>query len=333
MSTAPSISYKALVVNETANGFHADIETLSTDELPQGSLLIQVKYSSLNYKDALCIAGNKGVTKQYPMTPGIDAAGVVVYSDSPLFEVGDKVIVTGNDLGMNTPGGFGQYIRVPAEWAIRLPQGLSLKEAMTYGTAGLTAGLSVQRLTQLVSSEQGKILVTGATGGVGTMSVAILSKIGYYVSGITGKEEEIPFLKSLGATDVIMRQEFMAEPVKPLLQARYSGAIDVVGGDMLAQVLRQIDLHGAVTCCGNVISAELNTSIYPFILRAITLIGISAQHSSIPTKQQVWGLLANQWKPTMLSCMCREIELSEVNDYAQRMLKGESKGRKVIRID
>ena len=204
---------------------------------------------------------------------------------------------------------------------------------MIYGTAGLTAGLSIQRLSELVQPSQGKILVTGATGGVGSMAVAVLSKMGYYVTGESGKEEEIPFLKSLGATEVIMRQDFMAEPAKPLMQARYAGAIDVVGGDMLAQVLRQVDLHGAVTCCGNVISGELNTSIYPFILRAITLIGISAQHSPLTTKQQVWGLLATQWKPSMLSCMCREIELNEVADYAKRMLNGQAKGRKVIRLE
>ena len=204
---------------------------------------------------------------------------------------------------------------------------------MTYGTAGLQAGLSVQRLIELVPPQQGKVLVTGATGGVGTMSVAILSKLGYYVTAITGKEEEIPFLKSLGATEIVMRQDFMAEPAKPLLQARYSGAIDAVGGEMLAQVLRQINLHGAVTTCGNVVSSELNTSIYPFILRAITLIGISAQHSAMTTRQQVWELLANHWKPSMLSCMCREITLKEISSYADKMLHGKLHGRKVIRLD
>ena len=227
---------------------------------------------------------------------------------------------SGNDLGMNTPGGYGQYIRVPAEWAIKLPQGLSLKEAMAYGTAGLTAGLSVSRLMHLVPAQQGKIVVTGATGGVGSLSVAILSKLGYYVTAITGKAEEIPFLTKIGAEEIIMRSDFMADTTKVLMPARYSGAIDTVGGDMLAQVLKQVAQNGAVTCCGNVISPLLNTSIYPFILRAVTLIGISAQHALNNQKQQVWQHLAGNWKPSMLTTLCREITLDQVPEFAAAML-------------
>jgi len=223
------MKYKALVVEEINGEFTQNIKILDTDWLPQGDLLIQVKYSSINYKDALSATGNKGVTKNYPHTPGIDAAGIVVSSDSGLFSAGDEVIVSGYDLGMNTAGGFGEYIRVPAEWAVKLPEGLTLKESMIIGTAGFTAGISLTRLTELVKPADGKIIVTGATGGVGSVALSLLSKLGYQTVAVSGKEAEYPFLYQLGAGEIISRSEFQEPEKRPILSARYAGGIDTVG--------------------------------------------------------------------------------------------------------
>ena len=196
--------YKALVVNETASGFQTTIDELNTDGLPAGELLIKVRYSSLNYKDALSANGNRGVTKRYPHTPGIDAAGGVVESETADFAPGDEVLVTGFDLGMNTPGGFGEYIRIPQTWALKMPEGLSMKDAMALGTAGLTAGLSVYRLSSLVKQDAGIIAVSGATGGVGSLSLGILKRAGYRTAAITRKPEQEPYLTDLGADEIIL---------------------------------------------------------------------------------------------------------------------------------
>ena len=224
------IQYKALVVNEIDGKFVQSVQMLSTANLPVGDVLIQVHYSSVNYKDALSATGNKGVTKKYPHTPGIDAAGVVAYSENDQYRVGDEVIVSGNDLGMNTPGGFGQYIRVPAEWVVKLPEGLTMKEAMIIGTAGFTAGISLLRLSELVKPADGKVVVSGATGGVGSVALSLLSKLGYQTIAISGKQTEYDFIYSLGATEIISRVEFQQVDKRPMLSAQYAGAIDTVGG-------------------------------------------------------------------------------------------------------
>ena len=322
--------FQALVVEDKDGRFIRTVATKSIDDLPEGDLLIRVRYSSLNYKDALSASGNKGVTRHYPHTPGIDAAGSVVSSDSDRFSPGDSVIVTSYDLGMNTPGGFGQYIRVPSKWAIPLPQNLSLKEAMVIGTAGLTAGMSVLRLTDRVGVKDGQIVVSGASGGVGSQAVSILTKMGYRVSALSGKEQE--YLKSLGAGEVIPRQEFEQRDKRPLLKVRFAGGIDCVGGPILENILKSVNYMGVVTCCGNAASAELNLTVYPFILRGISLIGIDSQNYPLPEREAVWRKLAGEWKPKQLLESYDEITLPELSGRIDQMLAGESRGRTVVRL-
>ncbi len=270
-----SETFKAMVVQETAAGTYTRrIAEKSLDDLPAGEVLVRVHYSSLNYKDGLSATGHRGVTKRYPHTPGVDAAGVVEESLSEAFQPGDQVIVTSYDLGMNTPGGFGQYIRVPAGWVVPLPENLSPKESMAYGSAGLTAGFCILKLQgHGITPERGEILVTGATGGVGSFAVAMLAKIGYQVVAVTGKMDEKQFLIDLGAKEIISRDEATDTSGKPLLKGRWAGVVDAVGGEILATAIRSTKLHGAVTCCGNVASPDLPINVYPFILRGISRSG------------------------------------------------------------
>lgn len=327
-----NINYKALVVEELDGFFNSSVKSLNTDDLPKGEVIVQVHYSSLNYKDALSVSGNKGITKKYPHTPGIDASGKVVYSEKDEFQIGDEVIVTGYDLGMNTPGGFGQYISVPAEWVVKLPTGLSLKESMIIGTAGFTAGISISRLVGLVKSSDGKVLVSGATGGVGSVALSILSKIGFQTVAISGKDAESAFIKSLGAIEIFPRSQFQEVDKRPMLSAQYAGAIDTVGGPILENILKSIQPLGAVTTCGSVSSTQLNMTVFPFILRGITLIGISAQNYPTSLRAGLWSKLANEWKPDNIVNLYTEISLSEINDAVNRILDGKLKGRTIIKM-
>lgn len=327
------MEYKALVVDEVAGTFQSTLKVVDSEEfLPAGEVMIRVHYSSLNYKDALSATGNKGVTRKYPHTPGIDAAGVVVESSNDKFKTGEEVIVTGFDLGMNTPGGMGQLIRVPASWVVRVPEGLSLKESMIIGTAGFTAAISVQRLIEKVKPSAGPVLVSGATGGVGSMAVAMLSKLGYTVHAISGKESELAFLTSLGADEVLPRSEFQIVSPKPLLPGRFAGAIDTVGGEILVNMIKSVQQDGVVTTCGSVSSITLNLNVFPFILRAVSLIGISAQNYPAHLRPELWSLLAGSFKPVALSSMITEINLDEVGTAVDHILKGKLKGRTVINL-
>lgn len=324
--------FKAFVVTEKNGTIKREIQNRKVSDLPDGDLLVKVHYSSLNYKDALSASGNKGVTKSYPHTPGIDAAGIVVTSKTDKFKPGDKVIVTSYDLGMNTDGGFGQYISVPADWAVPLPNDLSMKEAMTFGTAGLTAGMSVLRLSEIIKPEDGQVIVSGATGGVGSLSISILKKLEYRIVAITGKETEREFLKSLGADDVILRKDFEALASKPLLKPVYAGAIDTVGGAILENMLKSVGPMGVVTCCGNVASPKLEITVFPFILRGITLIGIDSQNYPMKYRQQVWNKLSSDWKPDQFGSTSTEITLNNLNEKIDLMLHGKLKGRTVINL-
>jgi len=326
------MQYKALLVKELEGKFTSSIQTLETDALAVGDVLVKVMYSSLNYKDALSITGNKGVTKKYPHTPGIDAAGIVEYSDSDLYQFGDEVIVTGYDLGMNTPGGFGQYIRVPAEWVVKLPAGFTLKESMIIGTAGFTAGISVSRLTDLVKPTDGKIIVTGSTGGVGSMAVALLSKLGYQVVAVSGKQEEYPFLQSLGASEIISRADFQEVDKRPILSSKFAGGIDTVGGPILENIIKSLQPLGAVTTCGSVSSTQLNLTVFPFILRGITLIGISAQNYPTALRQILWNKMASDWKLNNLEDLCTEISMEEILPNIDLILQGKLKGRTIVKM-
>lgn len=325
-------TYNALVVEENdTNQFTRKIKEKSTDELPAGDLLIKVHYSSLNYKDALSASGNKGVTRNYPHTPGIDAAGVVEDSTSEKFKPGDEVIVTSYDLGMNTSGGFGEYIRVPADWALILPAGISLKESMMFGTAGLTAGMAVDQILSKVMPNQGEVLVTGASGGVGSMAVAILAKLGYNVAAGTGKPEAGGILKKLGAAQLISREEFTAGKERPMLKPRWSAVVDTVGGDILANAVKSTNLNGVIACCGNVASPDLNINVYPFILRGVTLVGIDSQNFLMPYRENIWSLLATEWKPAFLTELFQEVNLEGLNEKIELMLQGKITGRVVLK--
>ena len=324
--------YKALVINEVNAAFEQTIQTLHIDNLPKGDVLVKVHYSSINYKDALSATGNKGITKKYPHTPGIDAAGEVVSSLDDKFKVGDKVIVTGYDLGMNTSGGFGQYIRVPSEWVVQLPEGLSLKESMIIGTAGFTAGISVLRLSALVKPSDGKILVSGATGGVGSVALSLLSKLGYQTVAISGKETEYPFLRKLGAIEILPRADFQEVDKRPMLSAQYAGAIDTVGGPILENILKTLQPLGAVTTCGSVSATQLNMTVFPFILRGISLIGISAQNYPGALREPLWIKLATDWKPANLLELYSEIRLEDIPETVALILQGKLKGRTIVNM-
>jgi len=327
-----SIQYRAFRVEEEDGSFKSNIQMLPIESLPQEDVLVKVHYSSLNYKDALSATGNKGVTRRYPHTPGIDAAGVVENSTDEQFNVGDEVVVTGYDLGMSTAGGFGQYIRVPADWVVKLPNGLTLKEAMIIGTAGFTSGIQVTRLTEQVKPTDGQIIVSGATGGVGSVALAILSKLGFQTVAVSGKESEHDFLKKLGAAEIISRNEFLSLDKKPILSAQYAGGIDTVGGQVLENIVKSLKPLGAVTTCGSVAGTELNLSVFPFILRGISLVGISAQNYPMEARQILWRKLANEWKPNQLMDLYTEITLDELPDYIQLILQGRLKGRTIVRL-
>ena len=324
--------YKALVINDVNAAFEQTIQTLHIDNLPKGDVLVKVHYSSINYKDALSATGNKGITKKYPHTPGIDAAGEVVSSLDDKFKVGDKVIVTGYDLGMNTSGGFGQYIHVPSEWVVQLPEGLSLKESMIIGTAGFTAGISVLRLSALVKPSDGKILVSGATGGVGSVALSLLSKLGYQTVAISGKETEYPFLRKLGAAEILPRADFQEVDKRPMLSAQYAGAIDTVGGPILENILKTLQPLGAVTTCGSVSATQLNMTVFPFILRGISLIGISAQNYPGALREPLWIKLATDWKPDNLLELYSEIRLEDIPETVALILQGKLKGRTIVNM-
>lgn len=326
-------TFKAMVVEETPdNQFVRTITEKSVNELPEGEVLIKVMYSSLNYKDALSAIGNRGVTKNYPHTPGIDAAGVVEESISDEFAVGEEVIVTSYDLGMNTSGGFGEYIRVPADWVVKLPANLSLKESMIYGTAGFTAGLSVHKLTHTVKPDHGEILVTGASGGVGSVAVSILVKAGYQVVAVSGIIEEKEFLTNLGVKDIITRQEAADSSGRPLLPGMWAGVIDTVGGDILATAIKSCKYGATVTCCGNVASPDLPLTVYPFIIRSVSLLGVDSQHCPVKTRQKIWEKLANEWKLDHLAELSSEIALDDLDENIDLMLQGKKKGRTIVNL-
>jgi len=326
------MEFDALMISQSDDGFLKEINKIAVNDLPEGDLLIKVSYSSLNYKDALSASGNKGVTRKFPHVPGIDAAGIVIQSGKPEFKEGDEVIVTGFDLGMNTWGGFGQYIRVPANWVVPLPDLLSLKEAMSLGTAGLTAGLSIDKILSAgIRPEDGPVLVSGATGGVGSMATAILSRLGFEVTAVSGKQED-HFLKDvLGAKQILGREDFLEKyNTKPLSSADFAAGIDNVGGAILSGMLKSVRQNGIVTSCGNVSSAEITTSIFPFILRGATLAGIDSAQAEMCWRKKVWQSLATNWKPLNLSEMVQQITIHELPDKLEEILKGKARGRYLL---
>ena len=323
-----------MVVTERENNqFTREIKDRTIDELPPGDVLVNVKYSSLNYKDVLSTLGNRGVTRKYPHTPGIDAAGIVAESQSKDFAVGDEVIVTSYDLGMNTSGGFAQYIRIPADWVVKMPEGLSARESMIFGTAGFTAALSVYRLVDYgVTPDMGRILVSGATGGVGSIAVSILSKAGYGVTAVNGIIDEKDYLLDIGAQEVISIEEAIDSTGKPLLKGLWAGGIDTIGGEILATMIKSIQSHGGVTCCGNVGSHDLPLNVYPFILRGVTLMGIDSQNCPMPLRLKVWNKIAGDWKLDRLERITTEVSLDELSARIDYVLQRKHKGRTIVKL-
>ena len=325
--------FQALVVSESHAGFARDIRTRSIDDLPAGDVLIRVRYSSLNYKDALSATGNRGVTRVYPHTPGIDAAGVVVESGTTDFAPGDEVLVTGYDLGMNTPGGFGQFIRVPAGWVMPMPPGLSLRESMIVGTAGFTAAQGLRALHEGgVRPEAGPVLVTGASGGVGCLAVMLAAAAGHTVIAASGKREKHAWLRSLGAAEAVGREDILADPERPLLKGRWAGVIETVGGAYLDAALRATMPHGVVAACGNAASARLETSVFPFILRGVRLQGLDSASTAMAVRRELWTLLAGPWKPARLDDVAAECTLAELPGRIDAMLRAALTGRVVVRL-
>ena len=328
------ITYSCLLVEESEDKtFTRRITTRSVDDLPEGNLLIRVRYSSLNYKDALSATGNKGVSRKFPHTPGVDAAGEVAWCGDGTFEEGEQVLVTGYDLGMNTSGGFGQYIRIPSSWAVRLPPGLTLRDSMAIGTAGFTSALCVQGLEHGgVAAGDGEVVVTGATGGVGSVAVSILGRSGYNVTAVTGKQDAEQYLRTLGACNVVDRAAVLEGSDRPMMKERWAGAVDVVGGDMLAAIIKATLYGGVVTCCGLVGSPDLPLNVFPFILRGVSLVGIDSVQVAMELREKVWERLAGEWKPDNLEKTVTEVTLEELNGKIDDILAGKVTGRVVVNL-
>ena len=330
-----SEQFKALLVEQLeSNSFTRRIVTRSLHALPEGELVVQVAWSSLNYKDALSATGHPGVTRGFPHTPGIDAAGKVVSDTSGRFSSWDEVVVTGYDLGMETDGGFGQMIRIPSAWAVPLPKGMNQRESMILGTAGFTAALSVWKLEQNgVTPQQGDILVTGATGGVGSVAVALLARAGYRVVAATGKITETPFLQDLGAAEVIGRNDVLIGAERPMMRERWAGVVDCVGGDTLAAAIKSTRYGGSVTCCGLVGSTDLNVNVFPFILRGVSLVGIDSVQCPMEMRIKVWSRLAGAWKLPQLEKLACECRLEDLEEKISAILAGQLRGRTVVSLN
>ena len=324
-------TFRALLIEKTDTGFLRSVVERTAAELPPGDLLIEVKFSSLNFKDGLSATGNPGVTRKFPHTPGIDAAGVVLDSASADFAVGDEVIAIGFDLGMNTPGGYGQRIRIPASWAVKRPKGLSLRESMILGTAGFTAAQCVDKLIGAgMTPDAGPVLVTGASGGVGSVAVALLSKLGYSVAAATGKPEQADYLKQLGASEIVAREELRDGADKPLLKERWGGVVDTVGGDILWNAVKSLRYGCSLAACGLVNSMEIPATVLPFLLRHVNLLGIDSVQYPIESKRRVWDQLAGSWKLGNLETMARPLTLDTLSDGIDRILAGRMVGRGLV---
>ncbi|MDA8614012.1 YhdH/YhfP family quinone oxidoreductase [Gammaproteobacteria bacterium] len=324
------MQYSAYYVEEKDGSFSSSISQLELQKPAEGFVQIKVSYSSLNYKDALSASGNKGVTRNYPFVPGIDAAGIITDGNSSQFEDGDEAIVTGYDMGMNTPGGFGEYINVPANWVVKKPINLTAIEAMSIGTAGLTAAASVLKIQKSSGESNLPVLVSGATGGVGSIGVMLMSKLGFEVSALTGKSSSTNFLQSIGANNIILRDEYLEAPSKPMEKPLFSSAIDTVGGNILSRMLPQISPHGVVACCGNVAGIEVNTTVFPFILRGIMLAGIDSAESPIEFKTKIWNKFANEWRLD-LSSVIKVVTKENLQQEIDLILKGGQQGRVVLK--
>lgn len=322
-----------LVTKDESSGVQANIAERSLSDLPDGEVLIRVDFSSLNYKDALAATGHPGVVRKFPHVPGIDAAGDVVKSNSDHLQEGDQVLVTGYELGAGHWGGWAGYIRVPEKWVVKLPDGLTPRDAMKYGTAGLTAAISIDALQHHgVTPDSGDVVVTGATGGVGIMSVMLLAKLGYSVVAVTGKPQEHDRLIHLGAARVIARGDVDDDSGKPMLAAKWAGAVDSVGGNTLATLLRQTNNGGCVAACGLVGGVEVPLTVYPFLLRGVTLSGIDSAWFPYDRRTELWRNLAGPWRLDYVDEITTEISLEQLDEFVKKVLAGENVGRVIVSL-
>ena len=327
-------TFAALVVNNQEDQFSVNMQQLSLHDLPEGEVLIRVHYSGVNYKDSLAAIPNGNIVKTYPFVPGIDLAGIVVSSSDSRFKEGDEVIATSYEIGVSHFGGYSEYARIPAQWIVPLPKGLTLKEAMVIGTAGFTAALSVHRLLENhISPEKGKVLVTGATGGVGSFAVSILSTLGFNVEASTGKDSEQDYLKKLGANTIISREEVFDGKIKALGKQKWVAAVDPVGGEPLASLLSQIQYGGSVAVSGLTAGTKLPTTVFPFILRGVNLLGIDSVYCPMDTRLNIWNRLASDFKPANLEELIQqEVTLQQLPDVLPTLLKGEARGRTIVKL-
>lgn len=326
--------YRAFVVDKRGDDFIAEVRTLDESSLPPGDVTIRVQWSSVNYKDGLASIPNGRVVRTYPMVPGVDLAGVVVESSDPRFRPGQGVVVIGYDLGVAHPGGFAELARVPGDWVVQLPEGLTAKEAMALGTAGFTAALSIEALEQHgLRPGNGPVIVTGATGGVGSIAVAMLAKLGYTVAASTGKASEHDYLRELGATEILSREEVSAPSNRPLESERWAGAVDPVGGDTTAYLLRTMKYGASIALSGLTGGRELHTTVIPFILRAVNLLGIDSVWCPRETRVRVWQRCATDLKPPrLLETIAHEIDLDGLPVVLDAILKGQVRGRTLVRL-
>lgn len=327
-------NYKALVARERDNGkVTAEIEQVPFDFLPENEVLIKVAYAALNYKDGLSATGHRGVTRKYPHTPGVDAAGTVVSDKSGKWKEGDQVICTSYDLGMNTNGGFAEYISVPAAWVVPLPSNMDLQKSMVLGTAAYTAGLALYKMEKCGQHpEMGPIVVTGSTGGVGSMAVMLLQRAGYEVHAVTGKSEQADYLHSLGTSKILTREDVDDTSGRPLMRPQWAGAIDNVGGNTLATLLKACDRNGSVASIGLVASAEFSTTVYPFILNGVNLLGVDSAETPYAVREEIWNKLANEWAFVIPAKSTQLVQLDAIPEWIGKILKGQTVGRVVAEI-
>ncbi|GGD04874.1 putative quinone oxidoreductase YhfP [Thalassobacillus devorans] len=329
------MTFKAFRVNQDGEEFSRGIEKLELDDLTEGDVVIKVHYSSVNYKDAMASVKNSKIAQKYPLTPGIDLAGEVVESNSEQFREGDKVVATSYDIGVSKDGGYSEYARIPSEWIVELPEGMTLEESMIYGTAGFTAALSIHRLEEAgIRPDDGQILVTGATGGVGSMAIAMLARLGYSVVASTGKESEHDYLKELGAKEVISREDvYDGGKIKPLDKQNWAGAVDPTGGNNLAAILGKLQYSGAVAVSGLTAGTDVPATVFPFILRGISLLGVDSVQCPMTIRRQIWNRMATDLKPEEhFGNMKNEVTLEELPETLNTLLEGKARGRNIVKL-
>ena len=328
------MGYRAIVVDKQGEEFSVAVRELAEGDLPAGDVTIAVEWSSINYKDGLALSPNGRVVRSYPMVPGVDLAGTVRESGDSRFSPGDRVVVTGHDVGVAHPGGFAELARIPGDWVMPLPAGLTTKEAMALGTAGMTAALSVMALEHNgLRQDQGPVIVTGSTGGVGSTAVSMLAQLGYTVAASTGKASEHAFLRELGATEILSREDVSAESPRPLENERWAAAVDPVGGATTAYLIRTMKYGGSIALSGLTGGGAFGTTVYPFILRGVNLLGIDSVFCPMERRMRVWERLAGDLKPRgLLDSIAVETDLDGVQSVCTEILSGKVRGRTLVRL-